>query len=631
MDREVTAYRRVLCLVFITVLAMPVSIPRTERVEAATAPNTEVTNIGLNASHNAVQPNETVAPPLRRAWHVDLGGELGNPIVADGGVFVGATAVEGWDKGALVYGFDIANGAPLWDPVFLPEVYEPALTFTEGRLFALSYEGRLFALDAKTGTEMWAVTLSDQWPTFRSPPVAFGGRVYVGGHDGPDVIYAVEASTGVVAWSRQVPIGMQYPLAVDATGVYVGGECQQIRISLSGDEIWANPPPNHCYDTFDEPIRLIGDELYVSRAYGVDVYAKSDGTLLRTEKVSVCCMVDGLTLGFDYAFAARDSSGTTLWRNALRTYPGIRGPSIAAGYAFFGHLDGTISAIDLRTGRTVWSTQVVEGDYPSYDIAVHDLSVGHGRVIVPIETQLFVYEPVPVSIRGPARALNGSSVSVITHSDPGSTVEIYGKGAGQSGYSLLAVRTADVTGRATARIGILGDTTYFAESGGIKSSSQATDAIPRVAIPSNVPDTRASNYQIGPSHTGAQSGETLSPPLERIWSYKFPGRVSYPISFGGRVFVVTERSMLEGWEDPGTRVYALKASTGESSGDRSTSTVPTGSPRPSAMEIGSTSSMKANEGTRSRRSIQRLAMSGGRSAPESTSMFRQHCVTGSCT
>ncbi|MEP6469465.1 MAG: PQQ-binding-like beta-propeller repeat protein, partial [Chloroflexota bacterium] len=224
---------------------------------------------------------------------------------------------------------------------------------------------------------------------------------------------------------------------------------------------------------------------------------------------------------------------------------------------------GLIEAIDLRTGRTVWSATAGDADIPWSDRFVHDLSVAGGHLIVPTGYELSVYEPLPVSIRGPTRALRGSQVTLVTHSAPGSRVEIYRKESGATAFSLLAVRQADSTGRAAASFSIRRDTDYYALSDGVQSPIRHTKAIRDVAIPAGMPNTRAGNYQINPTHTGAQSQEVLRPPLRRAWARAFPGRVSYPVVFGGRAFVVAEAAQGEPTDNPRTLLYALEAATGE--------------------------------------------------------------------
>ena len=83
------------------------------------------------------------------------------------------------------------------------------------RLFALSYDGRLYALDAHSGEVLWKFategerrfearglhgmqprtqTFADMYDVFLSSPLVVGGKVYFGSGDGH--VYAVDAATG---------------------------------------------------------------------------------------------------------------------------------------------------------------------------------------------------------------------------------------------------------------------------------------------------------------------------------------------------------------------------------------------------------------------------------------------------
>jgi outer membrane protein assembly factor BamB len=558
---------RKVALLLTAALMVPGPIPAMSRAQAEADFGTEVTNLGMNAAHSFVQPNETVAPPLREVWRTDFDGNPGNPIVAAGRIFIGVTGEYGSGDQADIYGLSLADGSPLWGPVSVPEVRDPAfLTYTDDRLIVLAHDGRLHALAAATGAELWELDLGGEYDSFDAAPVAYAGVVYVGGGNSSlDKIFAVDASAGTVSWSHATFFSMRRAPTVDATGVYVAGECIQLRLSLTGEEVWANHDVPGCSYDADWASQLAGGRLYAGNGYVTDVYAIDDGSFVERLGVACCpiAISDGLRVAVEEpgTITARDAGGLARWRNA-RHSGGVAGPVVAAGYAYFGYDDGIVSAVDLRTGRTVWSTQAIGGTAFD-DTEVHHLAVGHGRLVVPVGNQLVVYEPVPVSVRGPKRALVGSHVTLVTHSDPYASVEIYLKGPHDSDYSLLAARDADGRGRATATFTIRGDSSYYAISGGVDSPIRHTDAIPRVSTPPDVPATRALNYQIGASHSGYRAGETIRAPLRRLWSHAFPGRVSYPLVFGGRIFVVTERSQREGWEDPGTRLYALEAATGK--------------------------------------------------------------------
>lgn len=71
------------------------------------------------------------------------------------------------------------------------------------------------------------------------------------------------------------------------------------------------------------------------------------------------------------------------------------------------------------------------------------------------------------------------------------------------------------------------------------------------------PPDKAVSFQIDPAHTGRQPGDTLVPPLRRVWSHSFEGAVSYPLIVDGRVFVISKTP-----GNPNPSLFALDASDG---------------------------------------------------------------------
>src|SRR3954468_23110626 len=66
-------------------------------------------------------------------------------------------------------------------------------------------------------------------------------------------------------------------------------------------------------------------------------------------------------------------------------------------------------------------------------------------------------------------------------------------------------------------------------------------------------------YQGNPQHTGAQDGESLTPPLGIRWAWNLGGPSSYPVIAGGKVFVSSRDLSTQGY---GTTLYAFDQQTG---------------------------------------------------------------------
>jgi alcohol dehydrogenase (cytochrome c) len=94
-------------------------------------------------------------------------------------------------------------------PVFDPNKVNRGLAWLDGRLFRGSNDGRLYALDAGTGKELWNVAIGDPstGETFPAAPVAWHGMVFIGNAGGDYFgvvgrMMAFNAKTGGRLWSK---------------------------------------------------------------------------------------------------------------------------------------------------------------------------------------------------------------------------------------------------------------------------------------------------------------------------------------------------------------------------------------------------------------------------------------------
>jgi PQQ-dependent dehydrogenase (methanol/ethanol family) len=82
------------------------------------------------------------------------------------------------------------------------------VAYADGRLFRGSNDGRLYALDARTGEVLWNVVAGDvkRGETFPAAPIAWGGLVFIGNAGGDNFgvtgrMMAFDAETGGRVWS----------------------------------------------------------------------------------------------------------------------------------------------------------------------------------------------------------------------------------------------------------------------------------------------------------------------------------------------------------------------------------------------------------------------------------------------
>ncbi len=160
--------------------------------------------------------NATNVARLGFAWQYDLGTERGQeatPIVANGIMYTSGT----W---GYVYAVDAATGRQIWkfDP-HVPgqiarnpccDIVNRGVGLADNRVYVASLEGRLHALDAATGREIWSAdTIIDHaMPYASTGAVQIAGDVAVIGNAGADMdhggvrgyVSAYDLKTGALKW-----------------------------------------------------------------------------------------------------------------------------------------------------------------------------------------------------------------------------------------------------------------------------------------------------------------------------------------------------------------------------------------------------------------------------------------------
>lgn len=147
---------------------------------------------------------------LRPICTFDLGERVAfqtGPIVVDGTMFL--TTAE------RTYAIDAATCALRWKHTYK---YHPrpdfdlkvnrGVGYADGRVFRGANDGRLYALDARTGAALWNVVAGDvkKGETFPAAPLAWGGLVFIGNAGGDNFgvtgrMMAFDVRTGGRVWS----------------------------------------------------------------------------------------------------------------------------------------------------------------------------------------------------------------------------------------------------------------------------------------------------------------------------------------------------------------------------------------------------------------------------------------------
>ncbi len=218
-----------------------------------------------------------------------------------------------------------------------------------GLVYVETTSGDVFALDAKTGTEVW-----DAKPfglaEIRSTPVVDNGLLFVGRHfpTGPSPLVALNAQTGAVAWTTTLAHEVRSsPLAVNGT-LYIGTtggdppECAQSGLDAideaTGKIKWTwivNKTPND------------GGSVWSAIAF--------DGTKLVVGTGNTCTQ----SVSTSNAVVAISPSGSVVWADTTSTSQldnDVGGGSlIAGGRVYVTAKNGNFYVINDATGAPLYS------------------------------------------------------------------------------------------------------------------------------------------------------------------------------------------------------------------------------------------------------------------------------------
>lgn len=195
----------------------------------------------------ALQPLDQItaknADKLGLAWSLDLDNHRGleaTPLFADGVLYTSLS----WSRAMAV---DARTGKTLWtfDPQIAREKARDAccdavnrgVALWNGKVFIGTLDGRLIALDAKTGKEVWSQQTTDNSKpyTITGAPRVVKGKVIIG-NGGAEYgvrgyFSAYDAETGKMAWRF-------YTVPGDPNQPYEHPELAEAAKTWKGDEYW---------------------------------------------------------------------------------------------------------------------------------------------------------------------------------------------------------------------------------------------------------------------------------------------------------------------------------------------------------------------------------------------------------
>ena len=210
------------------------------------------------------QINDKNVKDMGLAWHFDFGTNRGleaTPLVIDGVMY----ATGNW---SVVHAVDAKTGKPLWkyDPQvdrawavhLCCDVINRGVAAWGDKIFVGTLDGRLIALQAATGKQVWEVqTIDQQWPySITGAPRVANGKVFIG-NGGAELgvrgyVTAYDAATGKQAWRF-------YTIPGDPSKPFESPAMEMAAKSWTGGEWWTMGGGGTAWDalTYDPELNLL--------------------------------------------------------------------------------------------------------------------------------------------------------------------------------------------------------------------------------------------------------------------------------------------------------------------------------------------------------------------------------------
>lgn len=276
---------------------------------------------------------------LKRAWTASIGESadetqkiLAQPVVADGRVFT-------MDSAANVSAFDTRNGRRLWRVALTPRKEDEGamgggLAYHAGKLFATTGYGDVFAIEPSSGRVFWISALK---LPIRGAPSADGNRVFVITYD--NQMHALDIERGEELWTHTGIVepagflGAANPAIEGNTVItpYSSGEVLALRAD-TGAVAWA-----------EQLIRSTGR---ISQAGALnDINARPVIDRGRVYAVSQ----SGRFIAIDMR------TGERVWE---RVIPSVQTPWVAGDFIYAITIDAEIICLSRRDGKVKWIRQL---------------------------------------------------------------------------------------------------------------------------------------------------------------------------------------------------------------------------------------------------------------------------------
>jgi outer membrane protein assembly factor BamB len=241
----------------------------------------------------------------------------------------------------------------LWS--FAPDEWVNGIVEADGVVFGFGDKGGLYAIDALTGNQIWAVDLDEtqaEEAEIVPEPAAGDGMVFVS--TGSGKVVAVDQQSGAVRWQNQLGNSWLWtPTYADGRVYVLVDEVRMAALDAeTGDELWSWIFPGGAltqYPTFAEGKMFISDSTFAE--YAIDL-----------------------------------ATGETVW--ATEPMEAVRTSAYGDGTLFVPRKDGGVTALDTSDGSERWTSMDPSGTVQLQPILTDDALItvtenGNARALDP--------------------------------------------------------------------------------------------------------------------------------------------------------------------------------------------------------------------------------------------------------
>ena len=235
-----------------------------------------------------------------------------------------------------IHALDLNTGEPLWRTSLVPEDEDTAfgggLAYKDDTLYATSGVGKVYAIDAASGNNRWTVDLITP---IRSGPLVTDSALIV-----TDILGKITALSfsGDVLWSLEAPLnittilGANTPAATEQ-GIYaIRPNGVLVAVLPTGQEAWR-------YD--------VGLQGTTGRL--LDTISDSRALLVIDDNLLIASSWADRTVALDPA------TGRVRWQIPIG---GAATPFVTTDHIFLVTKDGVLRALERETGYQIWSTEL---------------------------------------------------------------------------------------------------------------------------------------------------------------------------------------------------------------------------------------------------------------------------------